>query len=262
MKERQSDSQSSLPAFVPIQKSLIAAQAIERIKGMVVRGELLPGQALPPERDLATRLGVSRPTLREAIRALTAMNILESRQGDGTFVTSLDPLLLSEPLNFMLRIDDSAILALFEVRRILEADAIALATERMTEEELMALQQLVGKAAATVDQPEVFLRYDFEIHSTIIRSTRNPILISLASSISQLSLESRRRTSRLPGVRAQAHADHEEIVKAIGLRDARAARTAMIKHLTAVETAFRAQSTGRPGVQADLSQEVFDESGG
>lgn len=250
MKAAETESQTRLPAFVPIQKSLMAAQAIERIKGMVVRGELVPGQALPPERDLAVRLAVSRPTLREAIRALTAMNILESRQGDGTFVTSLDPLLLTEPLNFMLRIDDSAILALFEVRRILEADAIALAAERITDEELATLQQLVTKAAATVDQPEIFLNYDFEIHSAIIRATRNPILISLASSISQLSLESRRRTSRLPGVRAQAHADHEEIVNAIGMRDAHAARAAMIRHLTAVEKAFRAQSTGRSDMRS------------
>src|SRR5438067_5760864 len=103
------------------------------VKGMILRGELQAGQKLPPERELAAQLGVSRSSLREAIRALIALNILESRHGNGTFVTSLDPELLAEPIDFVLKVNESALDALFEARKVVEAGVAALAAERATD---------------------------------------------------------------------------------------------------------------------------------
>src|SRR5438874_4035955 len=107
--------------FQTIRRNAVAHEAIDTIKRMIVRGELQAGQRLPAERDLAAQLGLSRPSLREAIRALIALNILESRHGEGTFVSSLEPDLLTEPIDFVLQVNDGGLRALFEARRVLEA---------------------------------------------------------------------------------------------------------------------------------------------
>lgn len=106
--------------------------AIEKIKDMILSGELRPGDRLPKEPELAIKLGLSRNSLREAVRALTFMNVLDVRQGDGTYVTSLEPNLLLDALKFVLDFHrDETILQLFEVRRVLEPAAVALAAVRM-----------------------------------------------------------------------------------------------------------------------------------
>ena len=102
-----------------IKRSAAAEQAVRRIQNLVQGGELAPGERLPAERELARQLGVSRSTLREAIRALVVMNILVSRHGDGTYVSSLEPELLAEPFQFIIPISDEALLHLFEVRMVL-----------------------------------------------------------------------------------------------------------------------------------------------
>src|SRR5436190_20889601 len=120
-------------AFKTLRRDAVADQAIETIKEMIVRGDVRAGQRLPPERELAAQLGVSRPSLREAIRALIALNILDSRHGDGTFVSSLEPDLLIKPIDFVLQVNDGGMDALFEARRELEAGIAALAAERATD---------------------------------------------------------------------------------------------------------------------------------
>jgi GntR family transcriptional repressor for pyruvate dehydrogenase complex len=109
------------------------------------------------------------------------MTILESRHGKGTFVSSLDPGLLSEPINFILQADTSVIASLFEVRRMVEVDAAGLAAERITPEALEALETLVEKAEQVIGDEQAFVRYDFEIHEAITHAVRNPILNSICA---------------------------------------------------------------------------------
>ena len=110
----------------------VTDEAIGRIKQMIVTGELRPGDRLPREPDLAAHLGLSRSSLREAVKALALIRVLEVRQGDGTFVTSLDPALLMETMGFVLDLhQDASVLEFFEVRRILEPAAAARAAMRM-----------------------------------------------------------------------------------------------------------------------------------
>src|SRR6476619_4359412 len=95
-------------------------EAIKRIKSMIVSGELRPGDRLPREADLAERLGLSRSSLREAVRALALIHVLDVRQGDGTYVTSLEPRLLLDAMTFVVDFHrDDTVLAFLEVRRIL-----------------------------------------------------------------------------------------------------------------------------------------------
>jgi GntR family transcriptional repressor for pyruvate dehydrogenase complex len=225
--------------FPSLVKTTVGSQAMEAIKTMIVQGQLAAGQLLPSERELAVQLGISRPSLREAIRALTAMNILESRHGDGTFVTSLDPRLLIAPLNFVLQIDNSVILHLFEVRRILEGNAAALAAGRISKRELDELGRLMDEAYKVIDHEDEYLQIDFRIHEVVIEAGGNPILTSVCASVATLALESRRRTASIPDIRRMAHRHHGEIVAALRTGDAVKSRDAMESHLVKVEQAWR-----------------------
>jgi GntR family transcriptional repressor for pyruvate dehydrogenase complex len=219
------------PRFAAIQRNAVAHSAIATIKEMIVRGELGAGQRLPAERDLAAQLGVSRPSLREAIRALIALNILESRHGEGTFVSSLDPELLSEPIDFVLQVNDDALLSLFEARRVLEAGVAALAAERATDLELAELDDFVKAGRSKVGDAEAFIEHDVQFHHRLRVLARSPVLASLLSSVTTLSMESRRRTAQDQVTRTRALADHRAMVKAIRARDAAAAERLMVEHL-------------------------------
>jgi len=209
---------------------------------MIVRGELRAGQRLPPERRLATQLGVSRPSLREAISALIALNILESRHGEGTFVGSLEPDRLIEPIDFVLQVDGGGMTALFEARRELEAGIAALAAERATDLELAQLEDFVREGDAKVADEDAFIEHDVEFHERLRRAARSPVLASMLGSVSLLSLESRRRTAQVPAVRARAASDHARMVRTLKARDPEAARQAMLSHLRHVLAALKREA--------------------
>ena len=217
--------------FQTIRRNAVAHEAIDTIKRMIVRGELQAGQRLPAERDLAAQLGLSRPSLREAIRALIALNILESRHGEGTFVSSLEPDLLTEPIDFVLQVNDGGLRALFEARRVLEAGVAALAAQRATDLELAELDDFVKRGRAKLGDAEAFIEHDVEFHERIRRMARSPVLASMLGSVSLLSLESRRQTAQHAAVRTKSLADHAKLVKTLRARDPEAARRAMILHL-------------------------------
>lgn len=232
------------PLLRPLpQKTSLGMRAVDAIKALIVEGKLQPGDALPAERELAVMLGISRPSVREAIRALSSMNILTSRHGGGTFVTSLDPSLLAQPISFLLQIDETVILNLFEVRRVLEVEAARIAALRITDDELDALLGLVNRGGRLLNRPTLYLKCDFAIHAAVIEATQNPLYVRLYESVSELSLESRRRTATVASTREQAHEDHIGIARALRGRDADAAGKAMHDHLTGVEHAFRRRIT-------------------
>src|ERR1700709_1466288 len=139
-------------------------EAIVKIKGMITSGELRPGDRLPNEADLAARLGLSRNSLREAVRALTLIRILETRQGDGTYVTSLEPEILLETLSFVADFhQERTLLHVLEVRRILERAATGLAAQYITAEELAALGEHVD-AMDTCETAEALVENDLTFH--------------------------------------------------------------------------------------------------
>src|SRR3954452_14571555 len=129
---------------------------IGRIKQMLVDGELRPGDKLPVEKDLAAGLGVSRNTLREAVRALSTLKLLQTRQGDGTYVTSLQPDLLLDGMGFVAELHGEAgELQVLHVRRLLEPEATALAVTRLTDADLAELRSLLQEARVLVESPNV-----------------------------------------------------------------------------------------------------------
>jgi GntR family transcriptional repressor for pyruvate dehydrogenase complex len=221
-----------------------ARQAVDQLLELIRAGRFSAGQRLPPERTLAGQLGISRSTLREAIRALVVMNILVSRHGDGTYVSSLEPGLLVEPFQLMVSLSDESLLHLFEVRRVLETACAGLAAERISEEELLGFDRILEHSEAARDDPEELLDSDVELHAAIVRATHNPLLIRIMSGVGALALEGRRRTMRLPGVADRSLADHARIVSALRRRSPETARAAMAAHLERVEESFREGGVG------------------
>src|SRR3954447_10883433 len=140
----------------------VTDEAIERLKGMITSGQLRPGDRLPREADLASTLGLSRNSLREAVRALSLMRILDVRQGDGTYVSSLAADSLLEALNFIVEFHhDDSVLELLEVRRILEPAASARAATRISPESVTELGGILDRANA--DSPvEDLVKADVE----------------------------------------------------------------------------------------------------
>lgn len=237
------DRQEKPLSFPRLERTSVGLQAAEAIKALILAGDLQPGNALPSERDLAVMLGISRPSLREGIRVLSAMNVVEARHGGGTYVTSLDPRLLAQPVSFLLQVDPAAFSHLLEVRQVLEVGAARLAAPRITAETLGTLQQLAEDAEQALPDPARYLKLDYEIHTAIVEATGNPIYISLYESIADLSLESRKRTARSPAVRRRAHEDHVAIIAALRRHDAAAAAQAMSSHLEAMQQALTADET-------------------
>jgi len=213
-------------------------QIAEQLLVMLQDGQLRPGDKLPPERELAVMMQVSRPSLREALRALTMMNVLEVRQGAGTFVTSLEPELLVEHLDFVLSLEDSSLTSLFEARKIVEVGIMALAAERITDEELADLEAGLLRSEESLEDTAGFLQADLAMHKAVTRAARNPIMSRVVDSISRLLLVSRSHTIEIPGIRTQTLKDHRAIVAALQARDPQAAQQAMLQHLENVEQRF------------------------
>src|SRR5690349_1531994 len=151
----------------------VTDDAIIRIRDMIISGELRPGDRLPPEKELGERLGVSRNSLREAVKALEVIRVLDVRRGDGTYVTSLDPRHLLEAMSFVVDLHtDRSILEMFELRRILEPAAAGLAATRLTADGIAALQQLVDEADVE-GSIEDLVRHDLSFHQAIVESAGN-----------------------------------------------------------------------------------------
>jgi len=225
--------------FGTFEKDVLPEKIVARILSLIKEKQLGPGDKLPPERELAAMMQVSRPSLRTALRALSLMNIIEIRQGDGTYVTSLDPKTLIEPLEFVFSLDDSTFLELLEARKILEVGIAELAARQITDEEIAALEACLVRSAELVEEHEAFLQTDRELHNRITEASRNPILTRFMQSISQLDLAGRRRTADIPGMTAQSLEDHRIIVAALKAHDPEAACQAMLQHLRNVEQKFK-----------------------
>jgi len=210
--------------------------AIDKIKAMIVAGELAPGSRLPKEEILAGQLGLSRNSLREAVRALTAMRILITRQGDGTYVSSLEPHLLLESLSFAADVSQGATaLQLLQVRRLLEPQATGLAAPLLTGKDLQELRNILDRSR-TVTTVEEFVAHDTAFHLRIVEAVGNPVLSMLMRVLSTRTQRVRIvRGSRAERAVEHAHREHDAILDALRARDALLAASAASVHVAAVE---------------------------
>jgi DNA-binding FadR family transcriptional regulator len=220
-------------------------EAIEKIKQMIVSGRVRPGEKLPREADLAAELGVSRSSLREAVRALSLINVLDVRQGDGTYTTSLEPSLLLEALSFIVDFHrDDTVLEFLEVRRILEPAATALAALRMPAEDLPELERILESVKA--DSPsDDFVAADLEFHKKIAIGAGNTVLASLVDNMSMPTTRARIwRGMTQPHAQERTLGEHQAIYLAIRNRDPELARSQAIVHIAGIEAWLRLALAG------------------
>lgn len=215
-------------------------EAIGKLKEMILSGRVRPGEKLPVEKALAEQLGLSRSSLREAVRALTTLGILKTRRGDGTYVTSLEPDLLFESTGLVMDlIRENTLVELIEVRRLLEPGATALATARMSEEDLARLEECMGRIdeAREIDD---LVEADDEFHAVIARAAGNATLASLLGSLSGKTLRARHwRGLTGEEVIERTKAGHHEIYRAIRAKDPERARAAAAMHVHETEAWLR-----------------------
>ncbi|SEP51542.1 FadR/GntR family transcriptional regulator [Amycolatopsis saalfeldensis] len=218
--------------------------AIDKIKDMIISGELAPGDRLPKEAELAQRLGLSRSSLREAVKALCLIRVLDVRQGDGTYVTSLEPNLLLDAMTFVVDFHrDDTVLDFLAVRRILEPAATALAALHMGEEDIAELGALLDELA---DAPtvEALVANDLQFHRKIADGSGNPVLCSLLDSLSGPTARARIwRGLTQEGAVARTREQHTAIYEAIAAREPELARSWATVHIAGVEQWLRSTLT-------------------
>lgn len=218
----------------------VTDEAILKIKGMILSGELKPGDRLPAEKDLSENLGLSRSSLREAVKALEVLRVLDVRRGDGTFVTSLEPRLLLEAMSFVVDLhDNDSIIEIFEVRRILEPAAASIAAGKLTADGIADLRSQLAAVDAT-SSIETLVEHDTHFHRTIVEAAGNSYLSTLISSLSGQTARARMwRGITQQNAAARTLAEHGAIVDALEQQDGRLADVLTAAHIYGVEQWLR-----------------------
>ncbi|MFE2989736.1 FadR/GntR family transcriptional regulator [Streptomyces sp. NPDC059262] len=214
--------------------------AISRLKKRIESGEFAPGQRLPPETALANELELSRPSLREAVRALAMAGVLDVRRGDGTFVTDLRPDRLVRAIGSFLDLaNDTGLDEMLECRKVIEPGATALAATRIDAATLDALHQRIERMR-TLHDPEELVREDLAFHADIVAATGNRTLESLLSSVTQQTARARIWRALIKSdVLTWTHEQHLDIYRALRAHDSLAAFTAANRHVNDVDAWVR-----------------------
>jgi DNA-binding FadR family transcriptional regulator len=214
-----------------LERRPIAEQVAARIMGMIKSGNLKSGDRLPTEAQMTIAFGISRPPLREALKALTLMGVLSSRQGGRYTVTDLSPSRLVAPFNTMLSVADYDVHQQFEARTVVDLELVRLAAQRGTREQLNRIHKLAVDGRAFHEDPVAFRLLDIEFHQAINDAAGNPLLSSLAQVLYDLGLDVRRMASEMPGVIPRSVAQHVEVADALLAGDGDAAAAAYRRHL-------------------------------
>ena len=171
-------------------------QVVAHIRHLIEQGQLRPGDRLPAERDLASQIGVSRPTVRVGLSALATMGVVQSRHGSGTYIPEGPPMLGSEPLSLLAALHGFTREEMYEARRLLEVGAAGMAAERATPDQLATIADEVSNLFAALDDPLRFLVHDITFHRAVAAASGNPIVAALVEMVSALYYKRRRQTAR------------------------------------------------------------------
>jgi GntR family transcriptional repressor for pyruvate dehydrogenase complex len=232
---------------VPIKSTRIYEEIVRQVKTMIAEGRLKGGDRLPPERDLAEKFVVSRTSVREALRALESLGLVEIRAGEGTFIREVSIDALVEPLALLMASQREATGELFEARRLLEPSLAALAASRATPEEIQEMERILEEQAREIGAGRTGLAQDAQFHAAIGAASHNRAITRITHAIIDLLTQSREESLNTPGRPTRSHEDHRRVVAAIRARDAEAARVAMLEHIVAVEQLVLGTDRRAPG---------------
>jgi GntR family transcriptional repressor for pyruvate dehydrogenase complex len=238
---------STLAQLQPIDGRASASERVaERLMALIASGNLAPGDKLPSENELTKALQVSRPVIREALRGMAMMGLVESRQGGGCFVTDLTTDRLMAPISYALSLKDYSLESLFRARDVIDPGLAADAARYASDEEIAELREMVEAGHKLTDDPIGFRVMDSAFHELIATAARNDFLGVVSRSLYSLAIEQRRKASLQPGVLARSAADHEAIAEAIGRHDPEGAARAMATHVANIRDTTYAVMTPTP----------------
>lgn len=224
-------SEEPLAFDTKIERETVAEMVSRRIMAMISARALKPGDQLPPERDLAESLGVSRPSVREAIRGLSILGVVKSRQGGGAYISDLDAEALLGPIRFFLSLEDVNVRELYDARSLIESDVARRAAVNMSDAQLDELTAILAAQESTLQDARAFRVSDVDFHEAIWNGCGNAFLRKIGESLNVLGLEFRKRASETGGVLEQSFADHHRLLAALRARDPDAAAQAAESHM-------------------------------
>ncbi len=216
--------------FQPVRRSRLYENIVRQIQDLLAAKDLQPGDRLPGERELADMLSVSRASVREALRVLDYIGVVEVRAGEGTFVATNPPTPL-DPSVYSLLSERRFLLDLLEARRIVEESIVQLAAKRATREDLEALEGFLVQRERELATGKHDLASDLVFHAMLAESSGNPVLVSLMRHLNELWLQTRERTGRKPTSPHKALQFHRQILAAVRRRQPFSARRMLRRHL-------------------------------
>lgn len=203
--------------FKPIENQGVTTAVIQRIRSALLRGELKPGDKLPSELDLAKSLGVARPSVREALKILESLGVLEIRRGSGTFVSDGSSPKVIDPLLFSLLLDRGSAYHILELRRMFETAYTQLAAENRDESDLQKMDEAIRQLEEAASRGEQTGALDLAFHRIVLEATKNPLVIKIGLTILELlshSIDDAILVNPQKGI-----SDHKKIREAIAKRD-------------------------------------------
>jgi GntR family transcriptional repressor for pyruvate dehydrogenase complex len=233
-------SDANINAFTAIQRPSAVEDVIQTIQQALIRGDLQPGQRLPSEAKLVQQLGVGRGTIREATKMLSAMGVVESRQGDGTYICDKITPKVINPLLFTVLVESKNVEDLYEFRRMVDVGYSTLAAEKATDEDFERMEALIAVMAAYREVAErdieALVEMDFKFHLAILEATQNPLMIKVGQMIMEMFRQTIRQSlSTIGGVRWTV-SQHRRLLEALRSRDATQVREAVIMGLEGSRT--------------------------
>jgi GntR family transcriptional regulator, transcriptional repressor for pyruvate dehydrogenase complex len=228
---------NSLATITPLTQQKTSSERVgDQLRDLIASGNIAPGEKLPSENELVRALQVSRPVIREALRGLSMLGLVESRQGGGCFVTDLSARRLMEPLSFYLQLRDYSMDELFHARTLIDSGLAQDAARNADPDQKSRLMEMARMGHGLVSDPVGFRVMDAQFHALISEAAGNAFLNSVSQSLYSLAIDLRRRASEMPGVLVQSAADHDAIATAIRAGNATAAGSAMAAHVGHIRT--------------------------
>lgn len=215
----------------PLKKTRLYEEIVKQLTELIESGKLQPGDKLPPERQLADELQVSRTAIREALRSMESMGYIESKVGGGTFVKAISLDNVLSPFSAVLCQDKKLIKELLEVRQLLESEIASLASQRATAENIKELQAALDEMKKDIDKGGTGLEGDNAFHNALAKSSDNSAMSKILSLCDELLSKSRESTLRIPGQPIKSLHDHYEIFNAIKNKDSELSKSLMSQHI-------------------------------
>jgi len=225
--------------FQAVRKVKVYEGVARQIERLISEGSLKPGDKLPSERELAEMFRVSRSSLRDGIRKLELLGLVEARHGEGTIVRDLSADSLVSPIASMLVRKRQLVAELLDVRKMLEPPLAGRAATNASADDIVHLADILRRQGEKVRRGELAIEEDSEFHYNIARAARNSVIMKVLDVLMGLLRKTRERSLQVGGRLQRSFAGHRRILRAIERRDAAAAEAAMRRHLEQIEEIIR-----------------------